>query len=112
MVSVKVLTDAPVEAEPCPVLASEFVAWLRAASEAIDDAVGLAVALTTALAALLTVGVATLLVTDNATLLVVALAALLPITLAALLVLTGAETVPATALVLAVPLTEPPVLLT
>ena len=56
MVSLKVLTGAPVEveAELCPVAASEFIAWLRAASEAIELAVGLTAALVAPLAALLT----------------------------------------------------------
>src|SRR5271156_6321312 len=114
MVSLKVLTGAPVEveAELCPVAASEFIAWLRAASEAIELAVGLTVALVSTLAALLTVAVAALLVWLFTMLLVCVVAALLVVALTALLVLDGGDTVPATAFVLAVPATAPPVLLT
>ncbi len=73
---------------------------------------GLTVALVALLAALLTTGVAATLTGAFVMLLGKAVAALSLRGLAALLVLAGATTVPATAFVPEVPLTDPPVLLT
>src|ERR1700680_3607401 len=82
MFSCAVLTAAPVEVAPWPVLASALVAWLRAASAAICAAV---------LDVLVLAGLAAAWIVDFAVF---------------------ADTVPASILVAWVPLTAPPAVLT